>query len=61
MDLLIMFVMEHNVVIFKVNVLIRGKHNNMIDLVQFLLNVMKDIKDKSHNLYAIQRKIKVQG
>ena len=40
----------------KLNVLIRGKHNNIIGEVQFLLNVMKDFKDKAHNLYSIQRK-----
>ena len=40
----------------KLNVLIKGKHNNIIGEVQFLLNVMKEFKDKAHNLYAIQRK-----
>ena len=40
----------------KLNVLIRGKHNNIIGEVQFLLQVMKDFKDKAHNLYAIQRR-----
>ena len=38
------------------NVLIKGKHNNIIGEVQFLLNVMKEFKDKAHNLYAIQRR-----
>ena len=40
----------------KLNVLIKGKHNNIIGEVQFLLNAMKKYKDKQHNLYAIQRK-----
>ena len=40
----------------KLNVLIKGKHNNIIGEVQFLLNVMKEFKDKAHNLYAIQRR-----
>ena len=39
----------------KLNVLIGGIHNNIIDQVQFLLIVMNDFKDKAHNIYAIQR------
>merc|ERR1712228_91774 len=40
----------------KLNVVIKGKHNNIIGEVQFLLRAMKEYKDKAHNLYAIQRK-----
>merc|ERR1712228_828852 len=40
----------------KLNVVIKGKHNSIIGEVQFLLRVMKEYKDKAHNLYAIQRK-----
>eukprot|EP01083_Nonionella_stella_P078905 216203_1 len=39
----------------KLNVLIKGKHNNIIGEVQFLLKTMKRFKDKAHNLYSIQR------
>eukprot|EP01083_Nonionella_stella_P191098 707518_1 len=39
----------------KLNVLIRGKHNNIVGEVQFLLRAMKDYKAKAHNLYYIQR------
>eukprot|EP01083_Nonionella_stella_P024559 67728_1 len=39
----------------KLNVLIRGKHNNIIGEVQFLLNRMKEYKDIAHNLYFIER------
>eukprot|EP01084_Bolivina_argentea_P016678 31177_1 len=39
----------------KLNVLIKGKTNNLIGEVQFLLRTMKDYKDKAHNLYAIER------
>merc|ERR1712228_691175 len=40
----------------KLNVIIKGKHNNIIGEVQFLLRAMKEYKDMAHNLYAIQRK-----
>eukprot|EP01084_Bolivina_argentea_P070308 127823_1 len=40
----------------KLNVLIKGKHNNIIGEVQFLLRIMKQFKDKAHHLYGIQRK-----
>ena len=41
----------------KLNVLIKGKHNNnIIGEVQFLLIVMKEFKDKAHN-YLIQSHI----
>ena len=40
----------------KLNILIRGKHNNIIGEIQFLLNVMKDFKDNEHDLYGIKRK-----
>eukprot|EP01084_Bolivina_argentea_P082326 149065_1 len=43
----------------KLNVLIKGKHNNIIGEVQFLLKTMKQFKDKAHNLYAIQRQQEV--
>ena len=36
--------------------MIKGKQTNIIGEVQFLLNIMKEFKDKAHNLYAIQRK-----
>eukprot|EP01084_Bolivina_argentea_P181780 313901_1 len=39
----------------KLNVLIKGKVNNIIGEVQFLLLRMKQFKDKAHNLYSIQR------
>eukprot|EP01083_Nonionella_stella_P051796 137535_1 len=39
----------------KLNVLIRGKHNNIVGEVQFLLRAMKNYKAKAHNLYSIQR------
>ena len=40
----------------KLNVLIKGKHNNIIGEVQFLLQTMKEFKNRAHNLYAIQRR-----
>eukprot|EP01083_Nonionella_stella_P009791 28053_1 len=39
----------------KLNVLIRGKHNNIIGEVQFLLMEMLLFKKQNHNLYSIQR------
>eukprot|EP01083_Nonionella_stella_P146996 463062_1 len=39
----------------KFNVLIRGKQNNIIGEVQFLLRRMKQYKDIAHNLYTIER------
>eukprot|EP01083_Nonionella_stella_P087033 241976_1 len=39
----------------KLNVLIRGKQNNIIGEVQFLLRRMKEYKDIAHNLYSIER------
>eukprot|EP01083_Nonionella_stella_P268593 908112_1 len=39
----------------KLNVLIRGKQNNIIGEVQFLLRRMKQYKDVAHNLYSIER------
>ena len=39
----------------KLNVIIKGKTNNIIGEVQFLLDVMKKYKDVAHNLYAIER------
>eukprot|EP01083_Nonionella_stella_P076109 207222_1 len=39
----------------KLNVLIKGKSNNIIGEVQFLLRTMKEYKDKAHSLYAITR------
>eukprot|EP01084_Bolivina_argentea_P018482 34412_1 len=37
----------------KLNVLIKGTHNNIIGEVQFLLQTMKEFKNKAHNLYSI--------
>eukprot|EP01084_Bolivina_argentea_P194418 333567_1 len=39
----------------KLNVLIKGKRNNLIGEVQFLIKRMDLFKNKAHNLYAIQR------
>eukprot|EP01083_Nonionella_stella_P031595 86541_1 len=39
----------------KLNVLLRGKQNNIIGEVQFLLRRMKEYKDIAHNLYALER------
>merc|ERR1712228_960609 len=50
------YVKEAQYADIKLNVVIKGKHNNIIGEVQFLLRAMKEYKDKAHNLYAIQRK-----
>merc|ERR1712228_645616 len=50
------YVKEAQYADIKLNVVIKGKHNSIIGEVQFLLRVMKEYKDKAHNLYAIQRK-----
>eukprot|EP01084_Bolivina_argentea_P283043 484653_1 len=39
----------------KLNVLIKGKRNNIIGEIQFLLIKMMDYKNVAHNLYGIQR------
>eukprot|EP01084_Bolivina_argentea_P194416 333564_1 len=39
----------------KLNVLIKGKTNNIIGEVQFLISTMKQFKTKAHNLYSVQR------
>eukprot|EP01084_Bolivina_argentea_P134100 236608_1 len=39
----------------KLNVIIKGTHNNIIGEVQFLLARMKAFKNKAHRLYTIQR------
>merc|ERR1712228_63362 len=50
------YVKEAQYADIKLNVVIKGKHNSIIGEVQFLLRVMKEYKDKAHNLYAIQIK-----
>eukprot|EP00484_Ammonia_sp_Unknown_P023840 CAMPEP_0197035692 /NCGR_PEP_ID=MMETSP1384-20130603/13408_1 /TAXON_ID=29189 /ORGANISM="Ammonia sp." /LENGTH=1045 /DNA_ID=CAMNT_0042465783 /DNA_START=126 /DNA_END=3263 /DNA_ORIENTATION=- len=49
------YVQETQYADIKLNVLIKGTRNNIIGEVQFLLQTMKDYKDKAHNLYAIER------
>ena len=39
----------------KLNVLIRGEAHNIIGKIQFILETMIELKNSSHNLYAIQR------
>merc|ERR1712228_645921 len=50
------YVKEAQYADIKLNVVIKGKHNNIIGEVQFLLRAMREYKDMAHNLYAIQRK-----
>eukprot|EP01083_Nonionella_stella_P078062 213426_1 len=39
----------------KLNLVIKGKQNNIIGEVQFLLQTMLDFRKKAHNLYSIER------